>query len=111
MFENFDIFMFPHEQRCIVCVCVYVCVMQDSKWVEEKQNLIRINQELREKVFPLLTGTYVFLSNTCNRTVYFLCYCVCMCACACVRACEIDRVTGAVRAAFAFRSERCTRPK
>lgn len=37
-----------------VCVLVCVCahVMQDSKWVEEKQNLLRVNQELREKVLP-----------------------------------------------------------
>ncbi|XP_041917919.1 janus kinase and microtubule-interacting protein 1 isoform X1 [Alosa sapidissima] len=30
-----------------------VCVMQDAKWVEEKQNLIRTNQELREKITQL----------------------------------------------------------
>ncbi|XP_063045208.1 janus kinase and microtubule-interacting protein 1 [Engraulis encrasicolus] len=30
-----------------------VCVMQDAKWVEEKQNLFRTNQELREKIIQL----------------------------------------------------------
>uniref|UniRef100_A0A673NKK1 Janus kinase and microtubule-interacting protein 1-like n=1 Tax=Sinocyclocheilus rhinocerous TaxID=307959 RepID=A0A673NKK1_9TELE len=36
-----------------VCVCVWLYVMQDSKWVEEKQNLLRVNQELREKIVSL----------------------------------------------------------
>uniref|UniRef100_A0A8C1WEY4 Janus kinase and microtubule interacting protein 1 n=1 Tax=Cyprinus carpio TaxID=7962 RepID=A0A8C1WEY4_CYPCA len=48
------------ERHCRVrahdwCVCVFVWlyVMQDSKWVEEKQNLLRVNQELREKIVSL----------------------------------------------------------
>uniref|UniRef100_A0A8C1WGV1 Janus kinase and microtubule interacting protein 1 n=1 Tax=Cyprinus carpio TaxID=7962 RepID=A0A8C1WGV1_CYPCA len=36
-----------------VCVFVWLYVMQDSKWVEEKQNLLRVNQELREKIVSL----------------------------------------------------------
>ncbi|TRY98212.1 hypothetical protein DNTS_006239 [Danionella cerebrum] len=38
-----------------MCVCesVCVCVMQDSRWAEEKQNLIRVNQDLKEKIASL----------------------------------------------------------
>lgn len=46
------------EDHFLLCFCVvssWCCVWllwQDSKWVEEKQYLLRTNQELHEKVYP-----------------------------------------------------------
>ncbi|XP_039537358.1 janus kinase and microtubule-interacting protein 1-like [Pimephales promelas] len=40
---------------------------QDSKWAEEKQNLIRMNQELREKVEPSIPLIHTH-SNTSSNT-------------------------------------------
>uniref|UniRef100_A0A8C1YPK2 Janus kinase and microtubule interacting protein 1 n=1 Tax=Cyprinus carpio TaxID=7962 RepID=A0A8C1YPK2_CYPCA len=49
----------------------------DSKWVEEKQNLLRVNQELREKVQPMSLVSYNIHILKHKHLTFFRVVCVC----------------------------------